>query len=101
MFTKLFLNDFESKADQPAVMNVIVEIDGFYGNSLVVGKTCSITELRHKVDVTQSHCTSMVDFTDVFCRLFHFERLPSMYKEGVRSDYVIDIDTDRIYMPRY
>lgn len=80
---------------------MIVEIDGYFENALVVGKTCSIAELRKKVAVTKTLCNNKADFTDVFCRLFYFNRIPSQYEEGVRLDYVIDIDTGHIYMPRY
>lgn len=72
---------------------MIVEIDGYFENELVAGKTCSIMELSRRVTVTKTHCTNIDDFTDTFCKLFNFERLPSKYDEGVRLDCVIDIDT--------
>jgi hypothetical protein len=80
---------------------VVVEIDGFFENSFLIGKTCSITELSDNYRIAKNQCTSMSEFTDVFCRLFQFERVPSSYLESVRSDIVIDTDTDHIYAPSY
>lgn len=80
---------------------MIVEIDGYFELSLLIGKTCSIKELSDMYRVAKNLCTSMSEFTDVFCRLFQFERVPSLYLESVRSEIVIDTDTDHIYAPRY
>jgi hypothetical protein len=80
---------------------LIIEIDGYFDNVLIIGKTCSILELRKKYETAKTHCTNINEFIDIFCRMFQFERLPSSHEIDVRSDVVIDIDTDRIYAPRH
>lgn len=80
---------------------MIVEIDGYFEKVLLIGKTCSISELRKKYETAKTRCTNINEFTDIFCRMFQFERLPSSLEIGVRPDVVIDTDTDRIYMPLY
>ncbi len=80
---------------------MIVEIDGFFENTLIIGKTCSIATLRDKYKIAKEQCTNMREFTDVFCRLFQYERVPSSHQESVRPDFVIDTDTDYIYKPSY
>ncbi|MNH80327.1 hypothetical protein D3C73_326650 [compost metagenome] len=79
---------------------MIVEIDGYFGNVLLTGKTCSIRELRKKYNIAKRQCTNINDFSAVFCRLFEFELIPDAYKEGIRIDFVIDTDIDHIYTPR-
>ncbi|CAM4504827.1 hypothetical protein FHS16_005688 [Paenibacillus endophyticus] len=78
---------------------MVIELDGFFENSFLIGNTCSITDLSNKYRIAKNQCTNMSEFTDVFCRLFQFERVPSSHLESVRSDIVIDIDTDYIYAP--
>lgn len=80
---------------------MIVEIDGYFEHSFLIVKTCSIKELSDMYRLAKNLCTSMSEFTDVFCRLFQFERVPSLYLESVRYEIVIDTDTDHIYAPRY
>ena len=82
-------------------MNLIVEIDGYFENVLIIGKTCSFSELRKKYEIAKTRCTNISEFTDIFCRMFQFERLPSSHQIDVRPGVVIDTDTDRIYMPRH
>lgn len=81
-------------------MNLIVEIDGYFENVLIIGKTCSISELRKKYEIAKTRCTNINEFADIFCRMFQFERLPFSEEIDVRPDVVIDTDTDRIYAPR-
>lgn len=78
---------------------MIVEIDGYFENVLIIGKTCSISELRKKYETAKTCCTNVSEFTGIFCRMFQFERLPSSHEIDVRPDVVIDTDTDRIYAP--
>jgi hypothetical protein len=83
------------------VINVIVEIHGYFiEKEILIGKTCSISELRQKLEIAKKHCTAMSDITSIFCRLFQFEQLSSQYEEGVFIDFVIDTDIDHIYKPR-
>ncbi|AIQ51052.1 hypothetical protein D3C75_381570 [compost metagenome] len=78
---------------------MIVEIDGYFENVLLIGKTCSIIELKNMYIIVKSHCTNIMDIPAIFCRLFDFELIYEVYKEGI--DFVIDTDTDHVYTPRY
>jgi len=80
---------------------VIVEIDGYYENVLLIGKPYSISELRNQLVIIKGHCITMNEFADVFCRLFQYERLSSTSKEDIRPDIVIDTETDLVYKIRY
>lgn len=80
---------------------MIVEIDGYFENVLITGKTCSISELKKKYKIVKTRCTDISKFADIFCRMYQFERLPSSHEIDVRPDVVIDTDTDRIYAPRH
>ncbi|NUU74363.1 hypothetical protein HP552_03670 [Paenibacillus xylanilyticus] len=82
-------------------MNLIVEIDGYFENVLIIGKKCSISELKKKYKIAKTRCKDISKFTDIFCRMFQFERLPSSHEIDDRPDVVIDTDTDRIYAPRH
>ncbi|MEK4106824.1 hypothetical protein [Paenibacillus odorifer] len=83
------------------MIDVIIEIDGYFENVLLKGKTCSIIELRNMYIIAKSHCTNINDISAIFCRLFEFELIHEAYKEGIGIDFVIDTDTDHVYTPRY
>lgn len=39
------------------------------------------------------------DFANVFWRLHNFDQIP--YSEDIEVDFVLDMDTGKIYPPRY
>ena len=78
---------------------MIIEIDGYFENVLLKGKTCSIIELRNMYIIAKNHYTNINDISAIFCRLFEFELIHEAYTEGI--DFVIDTDTDHVYTPRY
>lgn len=80
---------------------VIVKIDGFFEHAFLIGKTCSIADLKDKYEIVKTQCTNTKQLIEVFCELFQFERMSLLDEDDVRSDFVIDTDTDRIYVPRY
>jgi hypothetical protein len=41
-----------------ATASVEYEIDGYFENTIVVGKTYSIAELRQRAEVVKTHCTN-------------------------------------------
>ena len=78
---------------------LIIEIDGYFHQALVTGKTCSKQQLNDKYVLAKELTYEISDFPNVFCRLHHFERIP--YDSEMAVDFVIDTDTDRIYRPTY
>ncbi|MBY0217961.1 hypothetical protein [Paenibacillus illinoisensis] len=80
---------------------MIVEIDGYFENVLIIGKACSISELKMKYKIAKTRCTDISKFADIFCGMFQFERLPPPHEIDVRPEVVIDTDTDRNYAPRH
>ena len=77
---------------------MLIYIDSFFGDSLLSGKKCSEKELRKRVLETTSQCNTS-DFTALFCRQYLFDELP--LTEDVEVDFVVDLDTSLVYIPRY
>ncbi|MGF7036193.1 hypothetical protein J2T17_007245 [Paenibacillus mucilaginosus] len=76
---------------------LIVEIDGYFRRALVAGRECSKEELKQKYLQVKELASHVRDVPEIFCRLHNFEQLH--YDDGLKVDYVIDTDTDKIYKP--
>lgn len=80
-------------------MRIIIEIDGFFQQVLLTGKKCSKQQLKQMYLQAKELTFEPRDFTNVFCRLHNYERIP--YSEVIKVDFVLDTDTDKIYTPTY
>lgn len=81
------------------MINLIIEIDGYFHQVLLTGRKCTKKELKQKYLQAKGMITDIRDLPDVFCRLHDFDKLSMHY--DVDIDFVIDTDTDRIYTPTY
>lgn len=78
---------------------MIIEIDGYYHSTRLMGKKCSKQKLKQKYLQAKRLTNDIKDLPNVFCRLHNFEHLP--YVSDVEVEFVIDTDTNRIYSPSY
>ena len=78
---------------------MIIEIDGFFIQALLIGRKCSKQQLKQMYLRAKELAFDTSDFPNVFCRLHHFEQIP--YSEEIKVDFVLDTDTDEIYSPFY
>ncbi|KGA98370.1 hypothetical protein AJ85_04105 [Alkalihalobacillus alcalophilus ATCC 27647 = CGMCC 1.3604] len=80
---------------------MIIEVDGcfFKERVLLKGKRCTMKQLRQKYFQVKSTGCQLEDLPNLFCRIHSFEKLVA--DEDLEVDFVIDLDTDRIYAPRY
>ena len=77
---------------------MLVYIESYFGDSLISGKRCTEKELREKFNRAVK-LNEGGDFPALFCRMFEFEELPLSQK--IQVDYIMDLDTHRVYMPHY
>jgi len=78
---------------------MIIEIDGYFHQSLLSGKECSKQELKQMYLQAQELSYDQSDLPDVFCRIHYF--IPLSYTSNIKRDFVIDTDTGLIYRPHY
>lgn len=71
-------------------MYLIIEIDGYYQQILLVGKKSSRRQVKHLTD-------DIKELPNTFCKLCDFEEI--IYDNEIRVEFVIDTDTDIIYSP--
>lgn len=76
---------------------MIVLIEGYFAEALLVGKHCSSRKLRQMYRETKKLHVEPIDFPQVFCRMHNFYEIP--FVENFDVDVVIDTDTSRIYYP--
>lgn len=81
------------------MINLIIEIDGFYQQVLLIGEICTKQQLQQKYRQTKKQARHTREIPDVFCKLYNFKKIP--YNINLKVDFVIDSDTDRIYSPFY
>lgn len=81
------------------MIKLIIEIEGYGIQILLTGKKCSKQQLKHNYFLAKELCYEIMDLPNVFCRLHGFEQIP--YDNEMIVDFVIDIDTERIYSPSY
>lgn len=75
----------------------IIRIDSYFVDCLIIGKVASAEQLKYRmIEVLEEAETR--DFLSIFCARYNFEVL---HDEGVRADYVIDLDTHLVYKPSY
>lgn len=96
----IFIKNLCYRTDlQPVVKLVIIEIDGFYCHALLSGKKYSKKQLKQMYWQSKQLTCDPKDFHYVFCRLYNFEKIN--FSEDIEVNFVLDIDTDRIYSPTY
>ena len=78
---------------------MIIEIDGFFNQALLAGRTCSKQQLKQMYLRAKELSFDSSDLPNIFCRLHNFQQIP--YSDDIKVDFVLDTDTDRIYSPLY
>lgn len=78
---------------------MIIELEGFFYQVLLVGKKCSKLQLKQMYIQVKELTSETKDIPQVFYRIYNFEEIP--YDKHVEVNFVIDTDTDRVYSPRY
>lgn len=76
---------------------MIIEIDGFYNQTLLTGRKCSKKQLKQMYLQAKELSFDSSDLPNIFCRLHNFELVT--YLDDIKVDFVLDTDTDRIYSP--
>lgn len=76
-------------------MYMIIEIEAYFGDYYLFGGSMSFLELEKRTSHILNKVTEC-DFVSIFCARYHFEQLDS-YHGFV--DYVIDLDTHKVYKP--
>ena len=77
---------------------MIIEIESYYGNTLISGKVRNIGQLKNRMMKIINE-VGADNFVDFFCIQFGFNVYP--YDEHIIVDYVIDLDTYQVYKPIY
>ena len=72
---------------------MIIEIEAYYDDCYLFGENMSLSELKEQTNSILNE-VSESDFVSIFCARCNFEKLDS-YNGFV--DYVIDLDTHKIY----
>ena len=78
---------------------MIVEIEGYETEAFVSGKKCSAGKLLWQMKKVIEHTEDHRYFTSLFCLMFGYDRI--IYSDEISADFVIDIDTYRVYKPMY
>ncbi|GGA60283.1 hypothetical protein [Ornithinibacillus halotolerans] len=78
---------------------MVIEIDGYFHQVLLIGTSCSMEELKKNYFETKELITDIKDLPTMLCRLHQFKQIP--YDDRIQVSYRIDTDTDRIYSPTY
>ena len=78
---------------------MLIEIDGHDQQVLLRGQSCTLQELRQKYRWVKEQAISSLDIPKLMCTQYGFTQLP--YNAVVEVAFVIDTDTDRIYVPSY
>ncbi|WP_409292883.1 hypothetical protein [Peribacillus sp. SCS-37] len=80
---------------------LIIEIEGYSIQVLLTGKKCSKQQLKQEYLQAKELTYEIKDLPNVLCRLHNFEQIPYESESDREVDFVIDIDTERIYSPSY
>lgn len=78
---------------------MMIEIDGYEQQALLIGPYCSLEALRQKYETAKEVAQMVRLIPPVLCALYGFQLVP--YNADVHVAYVIDTDTDRIYTSTY
>ncbi len=74
---------------------MLIEIESFYGNHLLHGKKLKVSEVKAFI----KSMGGIDDPVSLFCARFAYEELP--YREDIRVDLTIDLDTHRVIVWEY
>jgi len=78
---------------------IFIEMDGYFQQAIIYGKYCNLNELKQMYAQVLQQTTTMKEQIEVFCTLHQFSIVPFVEKRNVH--YVIDMDIEHIYTPRY
>ena len=79
---------------------MIIMFDGYFHEEIVlIGRKYSKQQLKKMYIEARKQTFDEKELTDVFCRLYGFEKIP--HETEIRVDFVLDTDTDIIYIPHY
>ena len=78
---------------------MIIEMDGYFNQAILIGRECSKQQLKQMYLQAKKLTLDTGNLPNIFCRLHNFEQVP--HSEDIKVDFVIDLDTDRIYSPSY
>ncbi|AWB43903.1 hypothetical protein DCC85_06490 [Paenibacillus sp. CAA11] len=73
---------------------MLVEIDGYYSQSIVYGRDCNDVELKRMYRNALAEVRDIKELAEVFCKMHNFVIVP--YSKDIQVDFVIDTDTNRI-----
>ena len=77
---------------------MILEIEYYSFDTLLIGKSESIPELKRQLAKTETLCDKENEnFIELFCRMFYW----SVTDNDELPDYVYDRDTKLLYKPRF
>lgn len=77
---------------------MILEIEYWKQNTLLMGKAESVSELRRNLEKAESLCDPATDnFVPLFCRMYHWEEIDT----DECPDYVYDRDIQKLIKPNY
>ena len=76
---------------------MIIEIDGFYKQSLLRGNECTLDELKEIYEEILKVSDSAIEVTSILCSNYNFEEIS--LNESVNVRYIIDTDTQIVYEP--
>ena len=77
---------------------MILELESYKRDTLLIGKTVDILELKRQLEETEALYDRESDnFTELFCRMFNW----SINDTDEQPQYVYDRDTKRLYKPKY
>ncbi|OCG01059.1 hypothetical protein [Gilliamella sp. wkB112] len=77
---------------------MLIEIESFYGGTLISGKVRSIGQLKSRM-MKIIHEVGPEQFIDTFCHRYGYDIYP--YDNNIQVDYVIDLDIYHVYQPSY
>ena len=76
---------------------MIIEIDGYYKQSLLRGNDCTLNELKEIYEAILKVSDSAFEVASILCSDYNFEEVS--LNEIVNIRYVIDTDTQIVYKP--
>ena len=78
---------------------LIIEIDGYFHQVLLIGEKLSQQELKRIYMQAKEWSYDIKDLPNVFSRISNYGEIP--YDRDMSVEFVINTDTDRVYSPTY
>lgn len=81
---------------------MIIEFESYFGNCIVTGKQCSKKRLREMLKESLKICDyNLNNIVRIFCSIYNFDITIIKEQKDIQIDFVIDLDTQLIYKPKY